>query len=127
MHCRYKQRTYAAALALRSVQITSRKGGKPTLCYTRVHPNVSELSHNEINNNNKHSLRSNTKGYGGKIHWTDSQDSDITAESCIICSSRSRRPVRELFGYTLVYTEMSSYNEPFFEKTHVTRPEFRVK
>jgi hypothetical protein len=23
---------------------------------------------NEINNNNKHSLRSNTKGYGGKTH-----------------------------------------------------------
>jgi hypothetical protein len=23
---------------------------------------------NEINNNNKHSLKSNTKGYGGKIH-----------------------------------------------------------
>jgi hypothetical protein len=26
---------------------------------------------NEINNN-KHSLRSDTKGYGGKTHWTDS-------------------------------------------------------
>jgi hypothetical protein len=25
------------------------------------------------------------------------------AESCTICSSRSRRPVRKLFGYTLVY------------------------
>jgi len=23
---------------------------------------------NEINNNNKHSLRNNTKGYGGKTH-----------------------------------------------------------
>jgi hypothetical protein len=22
--------------------------------------------------NNKHSFRSNTKGYGGKTHWTDS-------------------------------------------------------
>jgi hypothetical protein len=36
---------------------------------------------NEINNNNKHSLRSNTKGYGGKTHWTDSQNSDTTAPS----------------------------------------------
>jgi hypothetical protein len=27
-----------------------------------------ELVHNEINNNNKHSLRSNAKGYGGKTH-----------------------------------------------------------
>jgi hypothetical protein len=36
---------------------------------------------NEINNNNKHSLRSNTKGYGHKIHWTDSQNNDTTASS----------------------------------------------
>jgi hypothetical protein len=37
---------------------------------TMVYPKVSGLSHNEINNdnNNKHSLRSNTKGYGGKTH-----------------------------------------------------------
>jgi hypothetical protein len=35
---------------------------------------------NEINNsNNKHSLRSDTKGYGGKTHYTDSQNSDTTA------------------------------------------------
>jgi len=37
------------------------------LKYTRVYPKVSGLNHNEINNNNnKHSLRSNTKGYGDK-------------------------------------------------------------
>jgi hypothetical protein len=36
---------------------------------------------NEINNNNKHSLRSNTKGYGGKTRWADSQNSDATAPS----------------------------------------------
>jgi hypothetical protein len=30
---------------------------------------------------NTHSLRSNTKGYGGKTHYTDSQNSDITAAS----------------------------------------------
>jgi hypothetical protein len=41
---------------------------------TRVYPKVSGLSHNEVHynnnnkNNNKHSLRSNTKGYGGKTH-----------------------------------------------------------
>jgi hypothetical protein len=50
---------------------------------------------NEINNN-KHSLRSNTKGYGGKIHYSDSQNSDTTTESCTTCSSRSRGPVRKL-------------------------------
>jgi hypothetical protein len=36
---------------------------------------------NEINNNNKHSLRSNTKSCGGKTNWTDSQNSDTTAPS----------------------------------------------
>jgi hypothetical protein len=41
---------------------------------TRVYPKVSGLSRNEINNNNnKHSLRRNTKRYGGKIHQNDSQ------------------------------------------------------
>jgi hypothetical protein len=50
------------------------------LC-TRVYPEVSGLSHNKINshNNNKHSLRSNTKGCGGKTHYTDSRNSDTTA------------------------------------------------
>jgi hypothetical protein len=31
--------------------------------------------------NNKHSLRSNTKSYCGKTHYTDSQNSDTTAPS----------------------------------------------
>jgi hypothetical protein len=36
---------------------------------TSVYPKVSGLSHNEIYAyNNKHSLRSDTKGYGGKTH-----------------------------------------------------------
>jgi hypothetical protein len=39
---------------------------------------VSGLSHNEINNNNKHSLRSNTKGYGSETYYADSQKSDTT-------------------------------------------------
>jgi hypothetical protein len=33
---------------------------------TKVYPKFSGLSYNEINNKNKHSLRSNTKAYGGK-------------------------------------------------------------
>jgi len=37
--------------------------------HTRVYPKVSGLSHKEINkNNNKHSLRSDTKGHSGKTH-----------------------------------------------------------
>jgi hypothetical protein len=55
---------------------------------------------------NKHSLRSNTKGYGVKItrliHKIAIQ-LHLVAESCIICSSRSRRPVRKLL-VTLSYT-----------------------
>jgi hypothetical protein len=63
---------------------------------TRAYPKVSGLSHNEINNNNnKHSLRSNTKGYGGKTHKIAIQ-LHLMAESFIICSSRSRWPVRKL-------------------------------
>jgi len=35
--------------------------------YTRVYPKVSRLRHNEVYAyKNKHSLRSNTKGYGDK-------------------------------------------------------------
>jgi len=30
------------------------------------------LSHNDKDNNNKHSFRSNTKDCDGKTHWTDS-------------------------------------------------------
>jgi hypothetical protein len=35
----------------------------------------------EINNSNKHSLRSNTKSNGGKTHYTDPQNSDTTVPS----------------------------------------------
>jgi hypothetical protein len=54
---------------------------------------------------NKHSLRSNTKGYGGKTYWTDSQNSDITAPSGrelyhLQFSLQAASP--ETLGYTLV-------------------------
>jgi hypothetical protein len=48
--------------------------------------------YNEINNNNKHSLWSNTKGYGGRTHKIAIQ-LHLVAESCTICSSRSRQPL----------------------------------
>jgi hypothetical protein len=71
----------------------------------RVYPKVSGLSHNEINNNNKHSLRSNTKGYGGKTQYTDSQNTDTTASSGrelyhLQFSLQAASP--ETFGYTFV-------------------------
>jgi hypothetical protein len=61
---------------------------------------------NEINSN-KHSLRSNTKGYGGKTHLTDSQNSDTTAPSGrelyhLQFSLQSASP--ETFEYTIVVT-----------------------
>jgi hypothetical protein len=48
-----------------------------------MYPKVSGLRvDNEIYAyKNKHSLRSNTKGYGVKTHYTDSQNSDTTAPS----------------------------------------------
>jgi hypothetical protein len=59
---------------------------------------------NEINNN-KYSLRSNTKRYGGKTHYTDSQNSDTTAPSGrelyhLQFSLQAASP--ETCGYTLV-------------------------
>jgi hypothetical protein len=73
-----------------------------------VYSKASGLSHNEINNNNnnKHTLSSNTKGYGGKTHQTDSQNSDATAPSSRELyhsrfSFQAASP--EPFGYTLVY------------------------
>jgi hypothetical protein len=50
-------------------------------------------------------LRSNTKGYGGKTHYNDSQNSDTTAANVMeLChlqfSLQAASP--ETFGYTLV-------------------------
>jgi hypothetical protein len=55
--------------------------------------------------NNKHSLRSNIKDYGGKTHKTDSQNSDKTAPSGreLYHWQFSLQAVSpETFGYTLV-------------------------
>jgi hypothetical protein len=78
----------------------------------RIHPNgvhvpgciqkFPDWVDNEINNNssNKHSLRSNTNGYGGKTHKTDSHkialQLRLLAESCTTCSSGSRWPIQKL-------------------------------
>jgi hypothetical protein len=43
----------------------------------------------------------------------------LVAESCTICSYRSRRPVRKLFGYTLVCLECST------DETHGSVPSGR--
>jgi len=63
---------------------------------------------NEIYAYKKHSLRSNENGYGSKTHYSDSQNSDITAlsvrELCHLqFSLQAASP--ETFGYTLVFGE----------------------
>jgi hypothetical protein len=72
--------------------------------------------------NNKHSLRSNTKGYGGKSHWTDSQNSDTIAPSGrelyhLEFSLRAASP--ETSGYTIVYQleEALQYVQPWMTAT----------
>jgi hypothetical protein len=79
--------------------------------------NVFGLSHNEMNKNNKQLLRSNTKGYGGKIRYTESQNSDKTAPSGrelyrIQFSLQAASP--ETFGYTLVQ-EITFYLRRWYE------------
>jgi hypothetical protein len=62
--------------------------------------------------NNKHSLRSNTKGYGGKTHWTDSQDSDTTAPSgreLYHLQFLLQAASLETFGYTQVKSSASLF------------------
>jgi hypothetical protein len=55
--------------------------------------------------NNKHSLRTNTKGYGGKIHQTDSKNSDTTAPSGRELNHLQlslQAAIPETFGYILI-------------------------
>jgi hypothetical protein len=79
----------------------------------RVYPKVSGLSHNKIYAyNNKYSLRSNTKGCGGKTHKSDSQNSDTIALSGrelyhLQFSLQAASP--ETFGYTLVQDNWQTY------------------
>jgi hypothetical protein len=89
----------------RSVLIHAQNRSIADTSHRRVYPKVSGLSHNEINNN-KHSLRNNTKGCDGKTHSTDSQNSDKTAHSGreLYHLQFSFQPASpETFGYTLVW------------------------
>jgi len=54
-----------------------------------------------------YTLRSNTKGHGGKTHWTDSQNSDTTAPSgweMYHLQFLFQAASPETFGYTIVLT-----------------------
>jgi hypothetical protein len=67
-------------------------------------------------------LRSNTEDYGGKNHWTDSQNSDTTAHNGrelyhLQFSLQAASP--ETFGYTLVFdmsTECKEADSPKYYK-----------
>jgi hypothetical protein len=74
--------------------------------HTRVYKKFPDWVDKEIYDyNNKHSLRSNEEGCGGRTHYTDSQNSDITAPSGrelyhLQFSRQAASP--ETFGYTFV-------------------------
>jgi hypothetical protein len=87
-----------------------------------MYPKVSGLSHNEINKN-KHSLRSNTNGYGGKTHETDSQNSDTTASRGrelyhLQFSLQTASP--ETFGYTFLCRYL--FKETDGDSAHLVNP-----
>jgi hypothetical protein len=72
---------------------------------TTVYPKVSGLRDNEIHNNNKHSFRGNTKLYGGKSLYANSQNSDTTAPNgrkLYHLQFSLQAASSETFGYTLV-------------------------
>jgi hypothetical protein len=74
--------------------------------------------HNEINNNNKHSLRSNIKGYGGKTHYTDSQNSATIALNggeLYHLQFWLQAASPETFGYTLVFIFVVKHVFPSFK------------
>jgi hypothetical protein len=76
---------------------------KLSICvsYTRVYPKVSGLSHNEINNNKTTNIRleATQRVMAAKLTrltYKRAIQLHLFAESCTICSSRSRRPVRKI-------------------------------
>jgi hypothetical protein len=92
-----------------SQMFDNRKAGRQVRAHTRARTSCiqkfPDWVDNEINNSNKHSLRSNTKGDGSKTHYTDSQNSDTTAPSGrelyrLPFSLQAASP--ETFGYILV-------------------------
>jgi len=76
-----------------------------SLCICGCIQKFPDWVHNEINNNNKHSLRSNKTFMAAKLTrltYKTPIQLHLAEESCNICSSRSRRPVRKLFDTPLV-------------------------
>jgi hypothetical protein len=84
----------------------------------------------EINNNNyKHLLRSNTQGYGGKTHYTDSQNTDTTARSgreLYHLQFLLQAASPETFGYTLVLLNVIKILYMYVHLQHNILPRHRT-
>jgi hypothetical protein len=77
------------------------------------------------NNNNEHSLRSNTKVMAAKLPRLTHKIAvqlQLVAQSCTICGSRCKTVSPETFGYTLV----CSYNNLLNYWTSFTMPVVRL-
>jgi hypothetical protein len=72
--------------------------------------------------NNKHSLRRNTKGYGGKTHQTDSQNNDTTASSGRELY-RLQFSLQAASAETFVYTLVKEVNDHEDQRILQTRKE----
>jgi hypothetical protein len=91
-----------------------------TICSARLGRPVRKLLDTLVFLKYKHSLRSNTKAYGGKTHYTDSQNSETTAPSGrelyhLQLSLQAASP--ETFGYTLVFMKTLKLT-PRFASAH---------
>jgi hypothetical protein len=89
-----------------------------------VYPKVSGLSlvNETYAYNNKHSLRSNAKVMAAKLARLTHRIAiqlHLVAESCTICSSRSRRPVRKLLVTPSYASAASSTFEFKTNKTEI--------
>jgi hypothetical protein len=75
-----------------------------------------DLVDNKTNSNNKHSLRRNTKIMAAKLTRLTHRIAiqlHLVAESCTICSSSSRRPIRK-FLFTPSYADCNPPNKCYF-------------
>jgi hypothetical protein len=107
-----QERLTSTALSHNFYTSMSRK--MPRRCLRGCIQKFQDWVDNEIQAyNNKHSLRSNTKGYGGKTHYTDSQNSDTTAPSgreLYHMQFSLQAASLEAFGYSLVDIEKVAIN-----------------
>jgi hypothetical protein len=93
-------------------KIAKNSGGKKMHLRRCIQKFPDWVDNNICAYNSKHSLRCNTKGYGGNNHRTDSQNTDTTARSgreLYHLQFSLQAAIPETFGYTLaVYFPLST-------------------